>query len=273
MSRKPKHTPDTKPKDTTQTDAQGSASAAGGTTPGTEEVESRREQRSRTPEAADAARKETKAASPSVSPEPAGKQPTPEGVSDAGGGALATAEAHELEVAPEVKQLQVEIEAARAEAAENLDKFLRAKAETENIRRRAETEVANARKYGVERFAAEILAVKDSLELARAAELQEGDTAAVQKMHEGLDLTLKLMDDVFQKFGLTAVDPKGEKFDPERHQAISIVESDLVAPNHVVTVVQKGYLLHERVLRPAMVVVARAKEAAPEHSAENPRNT
>ena len=169
-----------------------------------------------------------------------------------------------------MQQLRAEIEAARAEAAENLDKFLRAKAETENVRRRAETEVANARKYGVERFAAELLAVKDSLELARAVELKEGDTTAVRKMHEGLDLTLKLMDDVFRKFGLVAVDPKGEKFDPEKHQAISVVESDLVAPNHVVNVVQKGYLLHDRVLRPAMVVVARTKEGAtPEHSAEN----
>ena len=332
MSRKPEHTSDTKPKDTTQTDAQGSASAAGGrtpeaadaqgsassaggttagaqddsrdgggratsgtvaeveqrkdahrdvggrvasgtkteqlpTTPGMEEVESRREQRSRAPEAADAARKETKAASPSVPSEAAGKQPTPEGVSAAGGGALAAAETHEPEVAPEVKQLQAEIEVARAETAENLDNFLRAKAETENIRRRAETEVANARKYGVERFAAELLVVKDSLELARAVELKEGDTAAVQKMHEGLDLTLKLMDDVFRKFGLTAVDPKGEKFDPERHQAISIVESDLVAPNHVVTVVQKGYLLHERVLRPAMVTVSKGKPCDAQGSA------
>ena len=231
MSQKPEHTSDTKPKDVVQPDAQGSTSA------------------------------------PS---EAAGKQPVQEGVSAAGGGgALAAADAHELEVAPEVKQLRAEIEAARAEAAENLDKFLRAKAETENIRRRAETEVANAHKYGVERFAAELLAVKDSLELARAVELKEGDTAAVRKMHEGLDLTLKLMDDVFRKFGLTAVDPKGEKFDPERHQAISVVESDLVAPNHVVNVVQKGYLLHDRVLRPAMVVVAQAKEGAtPEHSAE-----
>ncbi|GMR03886.1 MAG: hypothetical protein BMS9Abin22_397 [Gammaproteobacteria bacterium] len=271
MSQKPENTSDTKPKDVTQTDAQGSASVAEGRTPGAADVQGSASVPHRDvpmPEAADAAREKTKAAPPSTSSAPPGKQPVQEDVSAAGGGALAAAEAHELEVAPEVKQLRVEIEVARAEAAENLDKFLRAKAETENVRRRAETEVANARKYGVERFAAELLAVKDSLELARAMELKEDDTAAVQKMHEGLDLTLKLMDDVFRKFGLTAVDPKGEKFDPERHQAISVVESDLVAPNHVVTVVQKGYLLHERVLRPAMVTVSK-EGVAPEHSAEN----
>jgi molecular chaperone GrpE len=162
---------------------------------------------------------------------------------------------HDLEPAPEVKQLQAELEQARTEAAEGLDRFLRAKAEAENTRKRAEADVAAARKYALERFAGEIIAVRDSLELARMVELPELTSPAVQKMHEGLDLTLKLMDSVFQKFGLTVLDPKGQKFDPERHQAISVMDSAEVPPNHVVTVVQKGYLLNDRLLRPAMVVV------------------
>ena len=165
---------------------------------------------------------------------------------------------HDLEPGTEAQQLHAELEQARAEAAENLDRFMRAKAETENVRKRAEADVAAAHKYGIERFAAEIIAVRDSLELARTVELPGDSNPAVLKMHEGLDLTLKLMDSVFQKFGLIQVDPRGQKFDPERHQAISMVPSAEVPPNHVVNVVQKGYMLNDRLLRPAMVVVAQA---------------
>ena len=165
------------------------------------------------------------------------------------------------EAATDLKPLQAALETARAQAAENLDKFLRAKAETENVRRRAEIDVSAAHKYAVERFAAEIVAVRDSLELARPVDLRQENATALQKMHEGLDLTLRLLDSVFQKFGITLIDPRGEKFDPTRHQAISMVDSEQVAPDHVVNVVQKGYLLHERLLRPAMVVVARAGAA------------
>ena len=165
--------------------------------------------------------------------------------------------------APDTSGLRTELDAARSQAAENLDKFLRAKAEMENIRRRAETDVANAHKYGIECFALEMLAVKDSLERARAVDIlsQAGETAErqlIQKMVEGIDLTLKLMDTIFQKFAIATVDPqKGEKFDPERHQAMSMVESADVPENHVLATVQRGYLLHNRLLRPAMVVVAR----------------
>jgi molecular chaperone GrpE len=166
-----------------------------------------------------------------------------------------TGAAHDLEPAPEINQLQADLEQARAEAAEGLDRFLRAKAEAENTRKRAEADVVAARKYALERFAGEIITVRDSLELARMVELPENASPAVQKMHEGLDLTLKLLDSVFQKFGLTVLDPKGQKFDPERHQAISVLNSSEVPPNHVVNVVQKGYLLNDRLLRPAMVVV------------------
>jgi len=175
---------------------------------------------------------------------------------------------HDLEPVPEIDQLRAELEQARTEAGENLDRFLRAKAEAENIRRRAEADVTAAHKYGVDRFAAEIISVRDSLDLARMVELPKDTSPAVQKMHEGLDLTLKLMDSVFQKFGVTRLDPKGQKFDPERHQAISMVDSVEVPPGHVVNVVQKGYLLNDRLLRPAMVVVARAASVpAPEKPA------
>lgn len=163
----------------------------------------------------------------------------------------------------DIDKLRAELEIAKAEAAENLDRFLRAKAETDNVRKRTENEIANIRKYAVESFAGELLAVHDSLDLARSVSLVDA-AAAVEKMHEGLELTLKLMDGVLAKFGVVQIDPKGEKFDPARHQALSMVESAEVAPNHIVAVVQKGYLLRDRLLRPAMVIVAKAKPAPAE---------
>ncbi len=167
-----------------------------------------------------------------------------------------------------LQRLQTELDAARALAAENQDKFLRARAEIENVRRRAESDVAGAHKYAIERFALEMLAVRDSLE--RAAEVHAaGDAEQVAageraRMIEGLDLTLRLLDSVFQKFGLVAVAPAvGERFDPGRHQAMSTAESGVVPANHVLTTVQKGYVLQERLLRPAMVIVARAPAESP----------
>ena len=157
--------------------------------------------------------------------------------------------------------LQAQLKAAEAELADARDKFLRARADVENARRRAEIDVASAHKYAIERFAGEIINVRDSLELARSVDIKQESQTAVQKMHEGLDLTLKLMDDVFRKFGISIVDPKGEKFDPARHHAISVVDSTEVPASHVVSVMQKGYLLQDRVVRPALVVVARAPSA------------
>lgn len=159
-----------------------------------------------------------------------------------------------------VESLRAQLQAAQAAAAEHQDKFLRAKAEAENVRRRADVDVANARKFGIEAFAAELLPVHDSLDLARGVDLGQG-TDVVKKVVEGLDLTLRLIDAAFQKFGIVAVNPVGEKFDPERHQAMSMVETDEVPPNHVLKVVQRGYLLNNRLLRPAMVMVAKAKAA------------
>ena len=167
----------------------------------------------------------------------------------------------------DMETLKAELEAAQAQAAENLDKFMRAKAETENVRRRAETDVASAHKFAIERFALEMLAVKDSLERARTVDLKTSD-AALEKMFEGIDLTLKLMDSIFQKFALTEISPaKGDKFDPEKHQAMSAQDNAEVPPNHVLMALQKGYLLNNRLLRPALVIVAKAPAQAPGPSA------
>lgn len=157
-----------------------------------------------------------------------------------------------------IQELEAELASAKAQAAESNERFLRAKAETENIRRRAELDIAAAHKYGIERFAGELLGVRDSLDLARGVDLT-GGPEVMAKMVEGLDLTLKLMETAFQKSGLTVIDPKGQKFDPEKQQAMTMVETDEVPPNHVVQVMQKGYQLHDRLLRPALVVVAKAK--------------
>jgi molecular chaperone GrpE len=175
--------------------------------------------------------------------------------------------APEVLVVADNEALKAELEAAQAQATENLDKFMRAKAETENVRRRAETDVASAHKFAIERFALEMLAVKDSLERARTIDLKTSD-AALEKMFEGIDLTLKLMDSIFQKFALTGISPAiGEKFDPEKHQAMSAQDNAEVPPNHVLMVLQKGYLLNNRLLRPALVIVAKAPAEAPGSSA------
>lgn len=144
---------------------------------------------------------------------------------------------------------------AEAKAAEHHDAWLRAKAEGENIRRRAQEDIAKAHKFGIERFATELLAVKDSLEAALGT-----DNASIEALKSGVELTLKQLEQVFDKQGLKAVDPVGEKFDPHRHQAISMLPSDR-EPNTVLNVLQKGYLLSDRVIRPALVTVAQSKDA------------
>lgn len=161
-----------------------------------------------------------------------------------------------------MQELERQLQAAQASAAENQDKFLRAKAEVDNIRKRAEIDIGNAHRYGVERFAAEMLAVRDSIEAAKtaAADLKQ-EATLMERMLQGLDLTLKLMDAAFQKFGIQLIDPQGQKFDPEKHQAMSMVETRDVPPGHVIKTVQKGYSLHNRLIRPALVVVSKAPAA------------
>jgi molecular chaperone GrpE len=152
-----------------------------------------------------------------------------------------------IEVMPEL------LKKAELAAQEHHDAWLRAKADADNIRKRAQVEVANAHKFALENFAAELLPVKDSLEAALATE-----TPAVEGLKSGVELTLKQLKSVFEKFNLTEINPAGQKFDPHRHQAIGAVESD-AEPNTVLQVLQKGYLLHDRVVRPALVMVAKAK--------------
>jgi molecular chaperone GrpE len=149
--------------------------------------------------------------------------------------------------------LEERLKKAELAAAEHHDAWLRAKAEADNIRKRARGEVTSAHKFAVEGFASELLAVKDSLEAALAAE-----NASVESMRSGVELTLKQLAGVFERFNLAEINPVGQKFDPHRHQAISTMESD-AEPNTVVQVLQKGYLLHDRVIRPALVMVAKAR--------------
>lgn len=157
----------------------------------------------------------------------------------------------EKDTMPSLEEL---LKTAERQAAEHHDAWLRAKAETENMRRRAAEDVDKARKFAVDSFASELLAVKDSLEAALAA-----DSPSVENMKDGVELTLKQLIAAFSKFNLVEIDPVGEKFDPHLHQAMQVVESEQPA-NTVVEVLQKGYRLHERTLRPALVMVAKTKE-------------
>lgn len=174
----------------------------------------------------------------------------PEEASEAGGPAR---EESNKEVMP---NLEEQLRIAELKAAEHYDAWLRAKAEAENARRRAQEDVAKASKFAIEKFAGELLAVKDSLEAALGNENQSVDT-----LRAGVELTLKQLIAAFEKNALTEINPLGEKFDPHAHQAIAMVASEAV-PNTVVSVLQKGYRLHERVLRPALVAVAKPKDEA-----------
>jgi molecular chaperone GrpE len=153
-------------------------------------------------------------------------------------------------------ELEARLAAATAETEKLREDWLRAKAETDNVRRRGQDDVAKAHRYGVEGFAGALLAVKDSLDAALTVE-----NTSIERFKEGVEITARQLDAVFEKFAIRVVNPQGERFDPHRHQAISQVESDQ-EPNTVVTVLQKGYLLHDRVLRPALVMVAKPKNEA-----------
>ena len=146
------------------------------------------------------------------------------------------------------------LEAAEAKAKEHWEEYLRASAELENVRRRAERDVANAHKFGLEKFASELLGVRDSLELGLAS--SQAESATVETVREGMELTLKQLSTVMDKFGIKQVDPTGLPFNPEQHEAVAMVEAD-ADPNTVVNVMQRGYLLNDRLLRAAMVTVAR----------------
>ncbi|MAA75059.1 MAG: nucleotide exchange factor GrpE [Salinisphaeraceae bacterium] len=153
-------------------------------------------------------------------------------------------------------ELQDELDAAREQVSQFKDQFVRARAELENVRKRAERDVESARKFALEKFAAELLGVRDSLELGlQAADEQAGD---FDKLREGVDMTRKQLVKCMEQFGVEVIEAEGETFNPEMHEAMSMQPTDEHPPNTVVSVLQKGYSLNGRVLRPAMVVVSKA---------------
>ena len=155
-----------------------------------------------------------------------------------------------VETMPDLEQL---LEKTKLDAAENYDAWLRAKADVDNMRKRAQVDISNAHKYAIENFSTELLMVMDSLEAALAVK-----DAAVADFKNGMELTLKQLTTVFDKFNIKTINPNGEKFDPHQHQAVCTVDSDL-PPNVVTHVMQKGYILNDRIIRPALVTVSKSK--------------
>jgi molecular chaperone GrpE len=169
----------------------------------------------------------------------------------------ATAEASNVvaEAASPTAALEAKLAEAAALAEKHKDEWLRAKAETDNIRRRSAEDVLKAQKFGVEKMADSLLAVKDSLDAALLVE-----KPSIESFKEGIDITARQLTSVFERFSIVEINPAGAKFDPTKHQAIAALESEQ-EPNTVLNVMQKGYTLHDRVLRPALVTVSKAKPA------------
>ena len=155
-----------------------------------------------------------------------------------------------------IAELEAQLEAAQQASLEERERAVRAVAEMENLRRRAAQDVEKAHKFALEKFAGELLPVLDNLE--RAIELADKENEALKPMIEGVELTLKSMQSSVAKFGLLALDPQNQPFDPNAHQAMSMIENAELAPNTVIAVMQKGYELNGRVIRPAMVMVSKA---------------
>lgn len=157
---------------------------------------------------------------------------------------------------PTPEELTLLLEDARSKADEHWDQLVRTQAQMDNLRKRHEREVENAHKYALERFVNELLPVRDSMEMGLAAANEEA--SSVEQLREGTELTLKLFSDVMEKFNVVQINPEGEAFDPELHQAMGMQPRSDVPPNTVVVVVQKGYTLNGRLVRPAMVMVSQA---------------
>jgi molecular chaperone GrpE len=170
-------------------------------------------------------------------------------------GAAVEAAAREPRPAEGAPSLEERLNQAEAKAQEHHDAWLRAKAEVENVRKRAQEDVSKAHRYALDAFSEALLPVRDSLEASLGA-----PNLTIDSLTTGVELTLKQLATVFEKFSIAEINPVGEKFDPHRHQAISAVESEQAA-NTVVQVLQKGYRLHDRVVRPALVMVSKAKDA------------
>jgi molecular chaperone GrpE len=183
---------------------------------------------------------------------PAGQQPSGDGQAPAGGAADSRAPGQQAQ--PEAAaQLEEALAAAQARAKEAEEQYLRALAEMENVRRRAREDVAKAHKFAIESFAESLLPVRDSLEMALSTEVP-----SIESLKEGVETTLRQLTQAFERNNLTVIDPLHQKFDPNRHQAISTVPAKDVAPNHVASVLQKGYMINDRVLRPALVTVSQS---------------
>ncbi len=155
------------------------------------------------------------------------------------------------DAAAEAPDPEAELAELKAKAEDNWDRYVRAAAELENVRKRASRDVENAHKFALERFGKDLLAVKDSLEMGLAV-----DNADAVSLREGSESTLKLLAGTLERFGIVEIDPAGEPFDPEFHEAMTMQPSADAEPGSVLTVIQKGYSLNGRLLRPAMVVVA-----------------
>jgi molecular chaperone GrpE len=168
-------------------------------------------------------------------------------------------QADESAAPTEVERLAAELSEARAQAADARDAQLRAFAEMENVRRRAQRDVEAAHKFAVERFAADMIEVRDTLELGLAAAGTAADSA---RFAEGMEATLRLVDKAFEKAGIVVVDPLGQPFNPELHEAMATQPTAEQPPGNVMTVVQKGFTLNGRLLRAARVVIARAPDPA-----------
>ena len=161
----------------------------------------------------------------------------------------------EEEIVKSEEHLLEQLALAEKKAQENWEMLLRTKAEMENLRKRTEKDLENAHKYGMEKFVNEMLPVKDSMEMGLAAE-----EASVESLHEGMKLTMNMFNSTFEKLGVKEVNPENEPFDPELHQAMTMQEVADVEANTVIAVMQKGYLLNDRLVRPAMVMVSKKPE-------------
>ena len=166
-------------------------------------------------------------------------------------------EAPEVELS-EVDSLKAQLEAAQQELADTKEQALRTVADAQNVKRRAEADIDKARKFALEKFAGELLSVADNME--RALEAADAENDAVKPLLEGVELTQKTLISTLEKFNVEQLNPEGEPFDPNLHQAMSMVPNPDVEPNTVIAVMQKGYTLSGRLLRPAMVMVSKAAE-------------
>ena len=164
----------------------------------------------------------------------------------------------ELSPEAEIALLSAELEAANQTIADQKDSVIRAAAEVDNVRRRAAQDIEKAHKFALEKFSNELLPVIDNLE--RAIEFADKSNDALTPLLEGIDMTVKSFVTAVAKFGVEVVNPQGESFNPEYHQAMALQPSAEVEPNTVLAVMQKGYTLHGRLLRPAMVMVSKAAE-------------